>query len=410
MKTPKTARHHEYDILAAIPFILLHLSCLGIIFTGFSVTSIILAFVFLIVRMWGVTAGYHRYFSHKSFKTSRTFQFILAFIAQSSAQQGVIWWANHHRQHHQFSDTPKDVHSPRQDGFWHSHVGWIFTKEFLSRDYHNAKDWEQFPELRWLDRHRYTPAIILGAIAWLIAGWQGVFVGFILSTIVLYHFTFFINSLSHVYGKQRYLTADDSRNNWWLAILTLGEGWHNNHHHFSTCARQGFRWWEIDITYYVIKLLEKLRIVWDVREPPRSMVKGEQTVPQRVKERTWLLFDNHVNINFNQLSLRVSAMAKEVMQSLEQPRQQLAQELSAHAEQVKHLISEKRRHLKQLPPKVAVIVQEKFAQLLDTIDVTLKSLDFKERLQHCAQTLEDMAQSIQLTKVIPERVSVKSVG
>lgn len=256
---------NRYIAKEAIPFIIFHLSLLGIFWTGISYKSFALCIGLYFVRMFAVTAGYHRYFSHKSYSTSRVFQFVLAFLAETAAQQGVIWWANHHRLHHRYSDTENDVHSPRHTGFWHSHLGWIFTERYVSRKYEMTKDWERFPELVLLDKHYYMPPLLLGVAVFLLAGWQGLFVGFVLSTVLVFHCTFFINSLTHIFGRQRYETEDDSRNNWLLALITLGEGWHNNHHYAPCSASQGHKWWEIDITYYVLKILESFGIIWNLR-------------------------------------------------------------------------------------------------------------------------------------------------
>ncbi|MFO0631541.1 MAG: acyl-CoA desaturase [Nannocystaceae bacterium] len=214
-----------------------------------------------------MTGGYHRYFSHRTYKTSRAMQFVLAVIAQSASQRGALWWAAHHRDHHKYSDTPLDVHSPMQHGFWHAHVGWIFDHN-SDTDWARVKDLTRYPELVVLDKLWWLPPTVLGVLVWLVFGWEGLFGGFMLSTVLLWHGTFTINSLSHVWGRRRYATTDDSRNNWFLALVTMGEGWHNNHHHFMGSTRQGFYWWEIDMTYYVLRVMSWLGLVWDPGEPP----------------------------------------------------------------------------------------------------------------------------------------------
>ena len=277
--------HDDIVYPEAIPFVLVHLSLIGIFWTGFTKLSIILCVVLYLVRMWALTGGFHRYFSHRSYKTSRFFQFIIAFLGQTSAQRGVLWWAAIHRHHHRHSDTPEDVHSPRHAGFLMSHVGWIFNKRTATADYSTIQDFAQYPELRFLDRHPYFPAFLLGVACFLVGGWPGLFVGFFLSTVILYHAVFAINSLAHVVGKQRYITGDDSRNNWWLAVITLGEGWHNNHHHYQSATRQGFFWWEVDISYYVLKVMSWFGLVWDLRAPPEALLTGEQKVGRKVIEK-----------------------------------------------------------------------------------------------------------------------------
>ena len=284
--------HHDHDephndivYPAMIPFLLVHVAALGVFWTGITATAVILCVTLYLVRMWALTAGFHRYFSHRSYKTSRWFQFFLAFLGQTSAQKGVLWWAATHRHHHRHSDTPEDVHSPKHAGFWFSHVGWIFSPQKNEADYSTIQDFAKYPEIRFLDRHPYFPAFLLAVACYLIAGWPGLFVGFFLSTVILYHGVFAINSVAHVVGKQRYVTADDSRNNWWLALITLGEGWHNNHHHYQSSTRQGFYWWEVDISYYVLKVLSWLGLVWDLRAPPKAVVEGEQRLGRKVVER-----------------------------------------------------------------------------------------------------------------------------
>ncbi|MEE8524586.1 MAG: acyl-CoA desaturase, partial [Thermoanaerobaculia bacterium] len=260
-------------------------TCLAALWTGVTRTTVAIAIGLFLLRMFAVTAGYHRYFSHRSFKTSRPFQFLLAFVAQSSAQQGALWWAAKHRQHHRHSDTELDVHSPRHRGFWFAHLGWIFSRSRKVADYSMIPDLTRYPELRWLDRHHRVPALALAVAVFLAAGWPGLIVGFFCSTVAVYHCTFFINSLAHVVGRQRYVTGDDSRNNWWLALITLGEGWHNNHHHYQASTRQGFRWWEVDFTFYGLKALSWLGVVWDLKAPPEAVVRGEQPLPRPLVEK-----------------------------------------------------------------------------------------------------------------------------
>lgn len=269
---------------AMIPFILVHLACFAAIWTGVEWQHVVLALVLYGARMFGITGGYHRYFSHRSYKTGRVMQFMLAFLAQSSAQRGALWWAATHRHHHKYSDTELDVHSPRHKGFFYSHLGWVFTKKHEGADYKVIGDLTKFPELVWLDKYYYLPPVLLGVAIWALFGWGGLVVGFLWSTVALYHATFCINSLAHVLGRPRYLTGDDSRNNWLLAIATMGEGWHNNHHHYQSAARQGFRWWEIDTSYYIIKALHAVGLVWDVHEPPASVVRNEQRLGSKVIE------------------------------------------------------------------------------------------------------------------------------
>jgi stearoyl-CoA desaturase (delta-9 desaturase) len=279
------APHDDIVYPAAIPFVLVHLVGFAAIWTGVTVQALWVALLLYFLRMWAITAGYHRYFSHRSYKTSRVFQFLIAFLGQSSAQRGVIWWSAVHRHHHLYSDTEHDVHSPRHHGFLYAHVGWIFNPKNAKPDYGTVRDLTTYPELVLLDKFTYTPAVVLGVATWLLGGWPMLVVGFFWSTIVLYHCTFFINSLAHEMGSQRYLTGDDSRNNFWLALITLGEGWHNNHHHYQSSTRQGFRWWEVDISYYVLKMMSWFGLVWELRAPPKAILKGESPVGRKVLEK-----------------------------------------------------------------------------------------------------------------------------
>jgi stearoyl-CoA desaturase (Delta-9 desaturase) len=256
--------------------VLVHLACFAAIWTGVTWQALAICVALYFVRMFGATAGYHRYFSHRTYKTSRVGQFLLAVLAQSTAQRGVIWWSAKHRQHHLHSDTELDVHSPKHHGFLYSHVGWIFKRNQDEVDLDTVKDLTRYPELVWLNKHYYLVPALLALVCLAVAGWPGLVVGFFWSTTILFHGTFMINSLAHVHGKQRYVTGDDSRNNWWLALITLGEGWHNNHHAYQSSVRQGFRWWEYDPTFYALRFLSWFGIVWDLHSAPASVVRGEQ--------------------------------------------------------------------------------------------------------------------------------------
>jgi stearoyl-CoA desaturase (delta-9 desaturase) len=277
--------HDDIIYPASIPFVLVHVACFAAFWSGVTTTALIICIGLYVIRMFGVTAGYHRYFSHRSFKTSRAFQFVLAFLAQSSAQRGILWWAAKHRHHHRHSDTDLDVHSPRMRGFLYSHVGWIFHPQHGETDVDAIPDLTKYPELVWLNRHPYLPAAVLAVACFLVAGWSGLVVGFFWSTVLLYHGTFFINSLAHVHGKQRYVTGDDSRNNWWLAVITLGEGWHNNHHAYQRSTRQGFRWYEFDPTFYALAVLSWMRLVWELGQPPEDLVRNERRLGRAVIEK-----------------------------------------------------------------------------------------------------------------------------
>ena len=279
------------DWLRAIPFVVLHFAVLFVFVVGWSPIAVATAIILYALRMFAITGFYHRYFSHKAFKTSRITQFIFSVIGASAAQRGPLWWASHHRLHHKNSDQGEDEHSPKQHGFLWSHSGWFLAKHNFPPRLDYIKDFVKFPELKFIDRYDVVIPVVLGTGLFVIGellynfypdlntnGWQMFIWGFVVSTLFLYHITFTINSLAHTIGSRRFDTKDDSRNNWFLAIFTFGEGWHNNHHYYPGAARQGFLWWEIDITYYILKSFEKVGLVWDLKE-----------LPARVKEQAVLM-------------------------------------------------------------------------------------------------------------------------
>jgi stearoyl-CoA desaturase (Delta-9 desaturase) len=245
----------------------MHLACLLVFWVRCTPGVVALALGGYLLHMWAITAGYHRYFSHRAFKTSRAFQFAMALLGTSAMQNGPIWWASWHRHHHRYADTPRDVHSPKQHGFWHAHLGWLLCTESDHPDTSNVEDLKRFPELRFLDRHKWLPIVAYAAGCYAIAGVAGLVWGFALSSVLTLHATALINSLGHLRGSRRYATGDTACNNLFLALITLGEGWHNNHHHAQSSARQGFFWWEIDVTFYTLKCLSWFGIVWDLRSP-----------------------------------------------------------------------------------------------------------------------------------------------
>ncbi len=284
---PETAapRTGRIDWPRVLPFVLMHLGCLAAFQVGVSVAALVIAAGLFALRMFAITGFYHRYFSHKAFRTTRTAQFIFAVLGASAVQRGPLWWASHHRHHHAHSDRPSDAHSARQHGFVWSHLGWFLDRDNFPTKMHLVEDFARYPELRWLDRFDAAVPAILAAVLYAIGaalerlapglgttGLQLLVWGFCISTVFLYHATFTINSLAHRYGTRRYATRDDSRNNLWLALLTFGEGWHNNHHHYPGAARQGFYWWEIDLTWYGLKALSALGIVSELRPVPARVL------------------------------------------------------------------------------------------------------------------------------------------
>jgi stearoyl-CoA desaturase (delta-9 desaturase) len=272
------------DWVRVLPFAGLHLGCLAVFVTGWSATAVGVALALYVLRMFAVTAFYHRYFSHRAFSASRTAQFLFAIAGASAAQRGPLWWASHHRGHHAHADRAADAHSPRVHGFLWSHTGWFLARENYRTRLEAVPDWARFPELRFLDRFdAFVPLllalVLYGAGEWLAVampelatnGPQLVVWGFVVSTVALYHVTFMVNSVAHRYGSRRYATRDDSRNSFWLALFTLGEGWHNNHHHYPGSARQGFYWWEVDFTYYGLRTMAALGLITNLRAVPAAL-------------------------------------------------------------------------------------------------------------------------------------------
>ena len=277
--------HDDIIYPSAIPFVLVHLGCFAAIWTGVTLEALVLCITLYWLRIFAIGAGYHRYFSHRSYSTSRAFQFVLAVMSQTTTQKSVIWWASKHRHHHLHSDTGHDVHSPRHHGFLYSHLGWIFSRKHDEPDFAKVSDLTRYPELMWLHKFEVFPAVLLAGLCYLLAGWSGLVVGFLWSTVLVYHGTFCINSLAHVSGSKRYVTGDDSRNNWLLAVFTMGEGWHNNHHAYQASVRQGFKWWEIDPTYYLLRALSWTGLVWDLQTPPEPVLRNEQRLGAKVINR-----------------------------------------------------------------------------------------------------------------------------
>jgi stearoyl-CoA desaturase (Delta-9 desaturase) len=267
-----------------IPFWGVHvLAIVGVVLLGFSWQGLALCAALYLPRMFFVTGAYHRYFSHRSYKTSRWFQFVLALGATMTAQKGPLWWAAHHRMHHKLSDQPGDLHSVIQNGFWWSHMGWILSRDLEDTDHSRIKDFARYPELVWLDRLWIVPPVAVGVATFFLGGFFALVWGFAVAQVLCWHGTFTINSLSHVWGGRRYATSDDSRNNFVLATITLGEGWHNNHHHYQVAARNGFMWWEVDVTYYVLRALAAVRLVRELHGVPAHILEPdgtEETAPE----------------------------------------------------------------------------------------------------------------------------------
>jgi stearoyl-CoA desaturase (delta-9 desaturase) len=272
------------DWFRVLPFVALHGMCLGVIWVGWSWFAILVTLALYAVRMFAITAFYHRYFSHNAFRTSRPWRFAFAVLGNSAVQRGPLWWASHHRHHHKYADTEKDVHSPLQHGFLWSHMGWLTSSENFPTRMELVPDWARYPELRWIDRFDMLIPLVLAFSLYVLGvflesyapgletnGAQLLIWGFFVSSVLLFHTTATINSLDHMIGNKRYRMNNESRNSFLLALITLGEGWHNNHHHYAVSARQGFYWWEIDITYYLLLILSWIGIIRDLHPLPSEI-------------------------------------------------------------------------------------------------------------------------------------------
>jgi stearoyl-CoA desaturase (delta-9 desaturase) len=270
-----------------LPFVILHLGCLGVLWVGWSPFAVGVAIAGYLVRGFFVTAFYHRYFSHRAFRTSRVVQFVFAVLGNSAVQRGPLWWASHHRNHHASADREDDPHSPHEHGLYWSHMGWLTSQHNFPTRLDLIQDFARYRELRLLERFDVVvPLLYAGGLFGLgaaLAHWapglgtsgpQLLVWGFFVSTVILLHVTSLVNSASHWWGTRRFETKDGSRNNWWVAILALGEGWHNNHHRYPAAARQGFYWWEIDVTYYLLRCLAGLGIIWDLNPVPRHVLQA----------------------------------------------------------------------------------------------------------------------------------------
>jgi stearoyl-CoA desaturase (delta-9 desaturase) len=281
---PSRASDERIDPRVCWPLLAVHAGALLVLWTGWTPSALLVALALFVARAFGLTAGYHRYFAHRAFRTSRAFQFALACLGASAAQLGPLWWAAHHRRHHRHSDTEHDVHSPRRGLLW-AHLGWLLCRRYSATDLASIRDFARYPELRYLDRFPALPPLVLAAALWVLGGVELLAWGFFVSTVVLYHVTFAVNSLGHRFGQQRFASGDQSRNNLWIALATLGDGWHNNHHRFPRSARHGFGPREIDLTHAGLRLLETLGLVWDLVPIPAAAVEPTAALQPRRAQR-----------------------------------------------------------------------------------------------------------------------------
>lgn len=265
--------------MTAGAFLALHAAALyAVFFVELTLGAAALLLAVYVMRGFGLTAGYHRYFAHRAYKTSRPFQFVLGLMGASALQRGPVWWAGHHRTHHKYTDESLDPHSPVVESVWWSHIGWVLSNKYSATEWGLMKDFQKYPEIKYLERFDLIPGILLAVACFAVGALTGagavscLFWAFFFGTVVLYHSTFMVNSVCHLFGSRRYATKDQSRNNAFVAFMTLGEGWHNNHHHYPSSARQGFKWYEFDTSYYILKVLSLFGVVWDLRAPtPRGL-------------------------------------------------------------------------------------------------------------------------------------------
>jgi stearoyl-CoA desaturase (delta-9 desaturase) len=361
---------------AVIGFLAVHLAALGVCLVGFSWKGVALCVGSYYIRMFAITAGFHRYFSHRTYGLSRAPQLALAFLGQTAAQKGVLWWAANHRHHHKYSDRPEDIHSPVQRGFWWSHMGWILARDHADADPTRVPDLAKYPELVWLDRHQYLPTAVYAVALYLAFGWTGLFYGYFLSTALLWHGTFSINSVMHVFGRRVFATTDDSRNSFLFALVTMGEGWHNNHHWAPGSAAQGFRWWEVDASYYLLWLGEKAGLVRGLHRPPehwrdaarQAQRTGRAFTSARLYERVQSLSRRWV-----ELGASVRLTAHDTLAELEAARSRAAARLDRLHEEASAAGARAGRRLEEIHVEIER-TRAHLAEILEHLVATAESL------------------------------------
>ncbi|HTR03714.1 MAG TPA: fatty acid desaturase [Thermoanaerobaculia bacterium] len=361
---------------AVAGFLAVHLAALGVLAIGFSWKGVALCVASYYLRMFAITAGFHRYFSHRTYRLHRVPQFLLAFLGQTAAQKGVLWWASNHRHHHKYSDRPEDVHSPVQRGFWWSHMGWIVSDEFAESDHSRVPDLAKYPELVWLDRHEYLPTALYAVALYLAFGWVGLFYGYFLSTVLLWHGTFTINSVMHLFGRRVYATTDDSRNSFFFSLVTMGEGWHNNHHWAPGSAAQGFHWWQVDASYYLLWLGEKVGLVRGLHRRPRHFREaaheahrtGRAFTSVRLHERV-----QHLTWRWSELRQSARVTAHEAFVELEAARVNAAKRLEHLHDEAAAVGARAHRRLEELHAEIEK-ARAHLAEILERLVTIAESL------------------------------------
>jgi fatty-acid desaturase len=274
------SRYSKMSLLTCGVLIWFHIQAAVALFE-FSWTRLFVALTLYWISVGlGISMGYHRLHTHRGFKTFKLFEYFLAVCGTLTLEGGPLFWVATHRLHHQYSDQDQDPHTPRVNGFW-AHIGWIIFGEAHHNDTARmsryAPDLAKDPFYRWLTTYHWVPLTTLGLVLLAIGGWGLVNWGIFLRVVVGMHSTWLVNSATHMWGRRRFATTDDSRNVWWVALLTFGEGWHNNHHAHPTSARHGLAWYEFDPTWIELKLLRALGLVWDIRVATISQ-KSEQEI------------------------------------------------------------------------------------------------------------------------------------
>lgn len=281
IRRPKFSNKHDWIVFSWIAF--MHVGALAGFFT-FSWPALgVCLFLWWLAGGIGICLGYHRYFTHRSYATPKWVEYLLAIFGCLAGEAGPIAWVAAHRYHHTYSDQEQDPHSPLKDpnsfkGFLWAHVGWLFAREenLATFDQYKryAPDMAQDKFLVFLDRNHMIPVITLAVLLYALGGWPFVVWGMFVRSVLVYHSTWLVNSASHVWGYRTFKTTDQSKNNWWVALLSFGEGWHNNHHAFQRSARHGMRWWEFDLTYRTIQLMWVLGLASQIHLPVQPAANG----------------------------------------------------------------------------------------------------------------------------------------
>lgn len=276
--TPPSQLKRDWTFIVVL--IAIHVGALfAFLPSNFSWTAVGLALLLhWITGGLGITLGWHRMLTHRSFKTPKWLEYFLVFCGSLACEGGVIWWVGLHRNHHLHSDTELDQHNS-QKGFWWSHMGWMMHETPAESEIEKlTKDINADPFYRFLDDYFFPMQIVFGVLLYLIGGWPIVVWGIFVRLVLVYHCTWFVNSATHKFGYKTYESDDQSTNCWWVALLTYGEGWHNNHHAFPQSARHGLQWWEIDTTWMMVQFLKTLGLADKIRLPSPQQIAANDGV------------------------------------------------------------------------------------------------------------------------------------